>query len=212
MPTPEQWREASAAMAQQMKVSPFYRLRSRLRHWWEAKKGGWRAQLRAWLGIAAEEERAYLAGVQTFQWWTNITNGLRADLDATNAAIVRENADILARVGLCEANLAELVRQFHQTAQGVDSHAKLLRAWRGIPMLAKAAREYQVLLDRNAADREARRVQELADAAHFPPVASVTQGQVDDQPTAPIAQLHQTADLVPIIPEASDAHQHPESD
>ena len=160
LPTHDEWAQASTQMAAQTQVGWFGRLRSRIRHAWETWKGERRHQLRAWLGIAEEEEKNYLNGVTTFRWWTDVTNGIRADLDATNAAMAKENAALLERLALTEANLAEVVRQFHVQSQAVDSHAVILRAWKGIPLLQRASQAALKAQQQVAKEREARRAQE----------------------------------------------------
>lgn len=210
LPTHDEWAQASTQMAAQAQVGWFGRLRSRIRHAWESWKGERRMQLRAWLGITAEEEKNYLNGVSTFRWWTDVTNGIRADLDATNAAMAKENAALLERLALTEANLAEVVRRFHVQSQAVDSHAVILRAWKGIPLLARASQAALKHQREVAKEREERIAKEAAAPARpntehvatLPEDAKViafrdhlVAAQPDEAPKIypeePIAQLHQ---------------------
>ncbi len=118
-----------------------------VRRWAAEKMGELRIALREWLGIHAVED------ILDFQ--DQISQGIRRDLDAV-AAAGQDNAaqrrasmlwaaellyEIDSRGQLSEKSLAEVAKQHKELAGSVQSHAKLLKAWRGVGILANASRK-----------------------------------------------------------------------
>lgn len=134
MPTSAEWSAAGEQMHDLQQVGFGARWVSAIRHWWASRMGDLRNRIRAWLGIdQAENDLLEVTEV------TLMVNGLRRDLDAVADTLNQSNDDGNAKLNLTTSNVAELARQFRVVADLVDSHAVLLKAWRGVPILAKAS-------------------------------------------------------------------------
>lgn len=226
MPTHDEWSAASTQMAELTDAGILYRIRS----WWAhrrlTKLGERRQRMREFLGIDSLDEDVTVA----FLDFHRMVDGLRRDLDATTAYLKQADEDGTAKLNLTMANLGELTRQFHIVSRGVDSHAVLLKAWRGVPILAKASQaalKHQQQVEKQWNERRAR---ELAEAAHVPPVAPVKQAPLvvadETGPYPDPAQLAQAAGerhaielaargprlVREVTPLASEPGDHPESD
>lgn len=106
-------------------------IRSRLRHRWLTYVGRLRIRLREWLGVNELESSLGEQAVDISQ--------LRQDLNAAEEATKNLFEFDDKRTKLTEANVHETVRQLRVTQDALAKHDQLLRAWKTVPALNKAA-------------------------------------------------------------------------
>ncbi|HEX7828674.1 MAG TPA: hypothetical protein VF787_03425 [Thermoanaerobaculia bacterium] len=149
--------ERSDDIAAARAVTPKYVRRSRIRHWWESKKGEWRNQLREWLGIPAiEEGLTEAAPMRLFTPIVKDVADLRTDLDQTDV----DHTETRQRLVAAEQGLAETGRRLKIVEQQVALFDRLFRAYATVPMLSLAWKRYQQN-ERIEADRQQRRAARL---------------------------------------------------
>lgn len=141
-------------------VPPTFEHRSRLRHWWESKKGEWRMQLRAWLGITELDETVSPLVIFA-EDHVALVEGLRRDLDAVAKASTDVGILHKGRLDDTDKNLEELRRQFHFDSKRLDNALEILQALRTVPMNQVAVRKFAEN-KRIQNDRRARRQRDAA--------------------------------------------------
>lgn len=148
-------------------VPPVYAKQSKLRHWWESKKGEWRNRLIVWLGIEA-------VAFNLNEWIGEarcqdaLIRKLRKDFDDATQANVDIFRNYDHRITQTEQNVHALTSQVHTTMR---NQGRMLAALRTVPMNQVAWRKYQET-ERINAERALKKQRKLAGS--IGPVESVS--------------------------------------